>query len=67
MSDRPSEIPGQAEAVLTACRRIVAAQAEDEALWCPATAVEAYLAQELRTLHRAVEGDETAVAAVEDL
>lgn len=37
---------------------ITAEQAEDEGLWCPAaTATEAYLQQELRRLHVAVEGE----------
>lgn len=52
--------------VLEVCRRIAAAQAEDDALWSPVGIVEAYTVQELRTLHRAVEGDLTAVAAIED-
>lgn len=56
-----------AEAILAVCRRIVNAQADDPALWCPQGIAEAYVVQELRTLHRAVEGDLTAVAAIEDL
>ena len=56
-----------AEEILTVCRRIVAAQAEDDALWnlTPQTIGEAYMIQELRTLHRAVEGDLTVLAAIE--
>lgn len=53
--------------VLAVCRRIVAAQAQDEALWSPRNIVEGYLVQELRTLHAAIEGDLTALAAAEDL
>lgn len=52
--------------ILEVCRRIVAAQAEDGALWSPVSIGEAYVAQELRTLHRAVEGDLSALAAIED-
>jgi hypothetical protein len=52
---------------LKVCQRIVAAQAQDDALWSPVGIVEAYVIQELRTLHRAVEGDLSAVAAIEDL
>jgi hypothetical protein len=52
--------------ILAVCRRIVAAQAEDGALWDPQTIGEAYVAQELRTLHRAVEGDLSVLAAIED-
>lgn len=62
----PLERAEKAEAVLEVCRRIVSAQAEDDALWDPQSVVEAYAVQELRTLHRAVEGDLTAVAAIED-
>jgi hypothetical protein len=51
---------------LSVCRRIAAAQAEDDALWSPVGIAEAYVVQELRTLHRAVEGDLSAVAAIED-
>lgn len=59
--------PNDAE-ILAVCRRIVAAQAGDDALWCEAgSIVEAYAQQELRALHRAVEGDLAAVAAIEDL
>jgi hypothetical protein len=58
-------MPTDAE-VLAVCRRIVAAQAEDDALWSPSSIVEAYAVQELRTLHRAVEGDLTVMAAIED-
>lgn len=37
-------------------RKVVNEQAEDEGLWCVAeTAVEAYLQQELRRLHAAIE------------
>lgn len=65
----PLETPdvGQhAVEVLAVCRRIVAAQAEDDALWDPSSVVEAYVVQELRALHKAVEGDLSVVAAVED-
>ena len=42
--------------LLDALRCLVNAQAEDEALWCVADSiVEAYLQQELRRLHAAVE------------
>lgn len=51
---------------LDVCRRIVAAQASDEALWSPQTAPEAYVVQELRTLHAAIEGNLLAKAAIED-
>ena len=45
-------------AALAEPRRLVDAQAEDEGLWFIAeTAAEAYLQQELRRLHAAVEGD----------
>lgn len=53
-------------AILAVCRRIVLAQAADHALWDPRTIVEGYITQELRVLHRAVEGDLSAMAAVED-
>ena len=37
-------------------RQVVDEQAEDAGLWCePANIVEAYLQQELRRLHRAIE------------
>lgn len=62
----PDEDEPSAEQILVVCRRIVSAQAEDGALWCPLTATEAYAVQELRTLHRAVEGDLAAAAAIED-
>lgn len=52
---------GEAEAraaALAESRRLVDEQAEDEGLWFIAeTAAEAYLQQELRRLHAAVEGD----------
>jgi hypothetical protein len=51
--------------ILAVCRRIVLAQADDECLWDPETVAEAYVVQELRTLHRAVEGDLTVLAAIE--
>lgn len=54
-------------AVMTVCRRVVAAQAEDGSLWNPVGVAEAYVVQELRALHRAVEGDLAARAAVEDM
>ena len=45
-------------AALAEPRRLVDEQAEDEGLWFVAeTAAEAYLQQELRRLHAAVEGD----------
>ena len=45
-------------AALVEPRRLVDAQAEDEGLWFIAeTVTEAYLQQELRRLHAAVEGD----------
>lgn len=41
---------------LTAARALCAAQAEDEALWCPArTVVEAHLQAALRRLHAEIE------------
>ena len=41
-----------------AIQQVVDEQAEDEGLWCRAeTAAEAYLQQELRRLHAAVEGE----------
>ena len=41
-----------------AAKALVDKQAEDEGLWFIAeTAAEAYLQQELRRLHRAIEGD----------
>jgi len=47
----------RAEAELAKLRQMVAQQAEDEGLWFnAATAPEAYLQQELRRLHAAVEG-----------
>ena len=50
---------GMAERALKAARELVAKQAEDEGLWFIAeTSPEAYLQQELRRLHRVVEGDE---------
>lgn len=57
--------------ILAVCRRIVNAQAEDEGLWATnldgtLSISEAYLQQELRSLHAAVEGDLNAIAAVED-
>jgi hypothetical protein len=52
--------------ILAARRRIMNAQAADQALWAPMTVMEGYYAQELRALHQAVEGDLTARAAVED-
>lgn len=61
MSSRPSDAE-----ILAVCRRIVAAQAEDEALWSPQTVVEGYVVQELRALHSAVEGDLTVMAAIEE-
>ena len=46
------------EIELRAAREVVAEQAEDEGLWFVArTAPEAYLQQELRRLHAAIEGD----------
>jgi hypothetical protein len=62
-------MPPSDEEILNVCRRIVAAQADDAALWDlqPQTIIEAYAVQELRTLHRAVEGDLTVLAAIEDL
>lgn len=70
--ERPT--PGQLErhttsenAVLAHAREVADAQAEDEALWADAlSVVEAYAQQELRTLTRAVEGDVSAIAAVDD-
>ncbi len=42
--------------ILARARRLAAKQAEDEALWLPArTATEAYIQQELRKLHAAIE------------
>lgn len=47
----------RAEAELAKLRQLVAQQAEDDGLWFnAATAPEAYLQQELRKLHAAVEG-----------
>ena len=47
----------RAEAELAKLRQMVAQQAEDDGLWFrAATAPEAYLQQELRRLHAAVEG-----------
>lgn len=41
-----------------ALKRLVAEQAEDEGLWAPATNIQtAYLQQELRRLHAAIEED----------
>lgn len=55
-------------AVLAHAREVASAQAEDEALWSTSYGiVESYVQQELRTLTRAVEGDLSAVAAVDDL
>ena len=46
---------------LTQVQRIVDEQAEDEGLWCQAAnIVEAYLQQELRRLHAAIENDASA-------
>jgi hypothetical protein len=45
--------------ILARARRIVAEQAEDAGLWFIAEhAPEAYLQQELRRLHRVIEGEE---------
>lgn len=55
------------DAVLAVCRRIVAAQAEDDALWSPVGIAEAYVVQELRTLHAAVDGNLDVAAAIEEL
>ena len=48
------------QAATAPARAIVAQQAEDEGLWFAAqTAPEAYLQQELRRLHAAIEGRES--------
>jgi len=53
---RVDELRHRAEAELAKLRQMVAQQAEDEGLWFnAATAPEAYLQQELRKLHAAVE------------
>lgn len=49
---------GKLLAQLAEVRELVDKQAEDEGLWCIAeTAAEAYLQQELRRLHAAIEGE----------
>lgn len=49
----------EAVRLLAAIRQCVDAQAEDEALWFDAVSItEAYLQQELRRLHRVIEGEE---------
>jgi small-conductance mechanosensitive channel len=53
---------------LDACRRLVNEQAENEGLWFVATtAPEAYLQQELRKLHAAIESDPSAPSEGEKL
>lgn len=53
---RVDELRHRAEADLAKLRQMVAQQAEDDGLWFrAATAPEAYLQQELRKLHAAVE------------
>lgn len=48
-------------------RRIVNEQAEDDGLWFIAqTAAEAYLQQQLRRLHSAIEGDLKTLYQIED-
>lgn len=49
-----------------AIKKLVAEQAEDDGLWFRAeTAAEAYLQQELRKLHEAIEGKPAALCALE--
>lgn len=49
--------PSEAVKRIEAARAVIEEQTEDEGLWFVAkTAPEAYLQQELRRLHRAIEG-----------
>lgn len=60
LCDSAQEMTKRAMDRLGAIRAVVDAQAEDEGLWFQAkTAPEAYLQQELRKLHEAVERQET--------
>ena len=71
LADKSRERAEAAEAELAELRAVVNRQAEDSGLWFEAqTAPEAYLQQELRKLHEAIEGrsqKECALAALDRL